>query len=97
MYGWRIGRAGSFFDSAWLRLSHVNYTHRMNRYEKEVASRLEHHLLRDGPGDGRSSLPVSDSDDDEAMDAPQPSSANVAGVPTSLDSFSMDDEGVAVR
>lgn len=68
----------------------------MNRYEKEVASRLEHHLSRDGPGDGRSSFPVSDSEDG-AMDASQPPSASVAGVPASLDSFSMDDEGVTVR
>ena len=73
----------------------MNYTHRMNHYEKEVASRLEHHLLRDGPGDAQSSFPISDSDD-EVMDASQPS-ASVTGVTASLDSLSMDDEGVTVR
>lgn len=68
----------------------------MNRYEKEVANRLEHHISRDDPGDARSSCPVSDSDD-EGMGASQPPSASTAGGPASLDSFSMDDEGVAVR
>lgn len=39
-------RAGCLFDSPWLRLSHPNYTHRMNHYENEIAERLKHHLTR---------------------------------------------------
>eukprot|EP00752_Nemacystus_decipiens_P011610 g10308.t1 len=40
------GEDGCLFDSPWLRLSHPNYTHRMNHYENEIAERLEHHLTR---------------------------------------------------
>ncbi|CBJ26506.1 lipase class 3 [Ectocarpus siliculosus] len=54
-----MGEDGCLFDSPWLRLSHPNYTHRMNHYENEVADRLQHHLLHSGtPRSGSSSSPA---------------------------------------
>eukprot|EP00904_Undaria_pinnatifida_P011997 jgi/Undpi1/7928/HiC_scaffold_24.g10400.m1 len=88
------GEDGSIFDSPWLRLSHVNYTHRMNRYEDEVASRLEHQLVRDDPGDDRLSSPGSD---DEVRNALQPPLAGVAGMTPSVNSVGMDGKAVTVR
>ncbi|CAM9779508.1 unnamed protein product [Ectocarpus sp. 4 AP-2014] len=53
------GEDGCLFDSPWLRLSHPNYTHRMNHYENEIADRLQHHLLHSGtPSSGSSSSPA---------------------------------------
>ncbi|CAM9150752.1 unnamed protein product [Ascophyllum nodosum] len=40
------GEEGSFFDSPWIRLTNITFTHRMRHYESEVFSRLEQHRLR---------------------------------------------------
>ncbi|CAN0439926.1 unnamed protein product [Ectocarpus sp. 12 AP-2014] len=52
------GEDGCLFDSPWLRLSHPNYTHRMNHYENEIADRLQHHLLHSGTPSSGSSSPA---------------------------------------
>lgn len=66
----------------------------MNRYEDEVASRLEHQLVRDDPGDDRLSSPGSD---DEVRNALQPPLAGVAGMTPSVNSVGMDGKAVTVR
>lgn len=66
----------------------------MNRYENEVASRLEHHLMRDDPGDDGLSSPVSD---DEVTDALQPPLTDASGAAASLNSVGVDGEVVTAR
>lgn len=79
--------AGCFFDNAWLRLSNVNFTHRMNRYEREVADRLGHHLLRDNAGETQPEPLARDGvhGEEEAGAVPAPTVvATVVDTPTAL-------------